>query len=50
MENIRRAVDRAFGRIDSRSNTFLFPEETEEEMPEEQYALVGDSEAMFELE
>ena len=46
MENIRRAVDRAFGRIDSRSNTFLFPEG---EMPEEQYALVGDSEAMFEL-
>ncbi len=50
VENIRRAVDRAFGRIDSRSNTFSFPEEeTEEEMPEEQYALVGESEAMFEL-
>ena len=50
MEGIRRAVDRAFGRIDSRSNTYSFPEEeTEEEMPEEQYALVGESEAMFEL-
>ena len=50
VENIRRAVDRAFGRIDSRSNTFSFPkEETEEEMPEEQHALVGESEAMFEL-
>ena len=50
VENIRRAVDRAFRRIDSRSNTFSFPEEeVEEEMPEEQYALVGESEAMFEL-
>ncbi len=54
VENIRRAVDRAFRRIDSRNNTFSFPEEeieeeTEEEIPEEQYALVGDSEAMFEL-
>lgn len=50
MENIRRAVDRAFSRIESRSNTFSFPEEeTEEEMPEEQYVLVGESEAMFEL-
>ena len=50
VENIRRAVDRAFSRIDSRNNTFSFPEEeTEEEMPEEQYALVGESEAMFEL-
>lgn len=51
VENIRRAVDRAFRRIDSRSNTFSFPEEEadEEEMPEEQYALVGESEAMFEL-
>ena len=50
MENIRRAVDRAFSRIDSRNNTFSFPEEeTEEEMPEEQYALVGESEAMFDL-
>lgn len=50
MENIRRAVDRAFSRIDSRDNTFSFPEEeTEEEEPEEQYALVGESEAMFEL-
>ncbi len=50
MEGIRRAVDRAFRRIDSRNNTFSFPEEeTEEEMPEEAYALVGESEAMFEL-
>ncbi|MCY3742859.1 MAG: sigma-54 dependent transcriptional regulator [Candidatus Poribacteria bacterium] len=50
IENIRRAVDRAFGRIDSRSSTFSFPEEEiEEDMSEEQYALVGESEAMFEL-
>lgn len=50
MENIRRAVDRAFGRIDSRNNIFSFSEEeTEEEMPEEQHILVGESEAMFEL-
>ncbi|MXV75680.1 sigma-54-dependent Fis family transcriptional regulator, partial [Candidatus Poribacteria bacterium] len=50
MENIRRAVDRAFGRIDSRNNIFsFFEEETEEEMPEEQHVLVGESEAMFEL-
>lgn len=46
MEGIRRALDRAFGRIDSRSNTFSF---LEGEMLEEQYALVGESEAMFEL-
>ena len=50
MENIRSAVDRAFGRIESRNNTFSFPKkETDEEMPEEEYALVGESEAMFEL-
>ena len=31
MENICRAVDRAFSRIDSRSNTFSFPEEETED-------------------
>ena len=46
MEDIRRTLDRAFGRIDSRNNTFSLPEG---EMPEEQDALVGESEAMFEL-
>ena len=53
VENIRRAVDRAFSRIDSRDNTFSFSEEEteeeEEEEPEEQYALIGESEAMFKL-
>lgn len=46
MEGIGRAVDRAFGRLSARSDASVIPEE---EMPEDQPFLVGESEVMFEL-
>ena len=46
MEGIRTALDRAFDRLSARSDTSLIPEE---EMPEDESFLVGESEIMFEL-
>ena len=46
MEGIRRALDRAFGRLSARSDASSIPEE---EVPGNQSFLVGESEVMFEL-
>ena len=46
IEDILKALERAFRRLSARSDT---SSTSEEEMPEEQYSLVGESEAMFEL-
>ena len=46
MKGIRRALDRAFGRLSARSDPASIPDE---EMPGNQSFLVGESEVMFEL-
>ena len=46
MEHIHRVLGRAFGRLSIRNQTSPLPQG---EMPKEPYALVGESDAMFEL-
>ena len=46
MERIRKVLDKVFGRLSIRSRTFPL---SEVEMPTDSYALVGESEPMFEL-
>ena len=46
MERIRKVLDKVFGRLSIRNRTFPIPEV---EMPVDPYALIGDSELMFEV-